>query len=1192
AQGTQTTPSGAYPAGDPWEKARVLTEHPHSFAFASGAVPKDSLQIAVPSPMRTAPRMISSVTLAPKTGRAARAKEWLRLLESDLGVKVIEELPDAGELEASDAEEELVADVRGRPCFFHKGPGELRPKAVMTTSTATMPRHVRRPGPWRILEIFTVTMAGKPVNQKLLLGGISTVPLARRRRCGTDPDFLVVSWPSWARLPSQTVEPKNQEHWTREAAELKEQRRMLAWLQDLIHYHRKRGGAVLGEHPSSSKAWLEPLVMDAWSGLPSCQTEMCAFGLATEVAQVTPVAANPNTIQGRSVAQPGPPVVSASTGEIFVNSPIVPEKFLHEPPVAAGAFDSEDGDDVAMEQEHDAVNETAELAGDPSGLDDGGKLERLMLVEPIMQDDMIQMAEKLDCPVCRLGSRPRRPFAAKAESRAVSFGTSVHIHLKYEHDFSGQTFVCLSAVDEATTFHVARLLRNPNPDHVAKKFLNGWIAQYGVPKNITMDQGGEFETEFIALLENHAIHSKVAGSHAEWQNSLAERHGSLLGAAWRAIIAEHQCTGRAEMKMALSCAAQAKNAVISRSGHSAHMLVFGRQACFPDLLDDDVWTSASLEQALSIDSELARLAEMRSAAKVALLSGRRSRVLDVGVDRALSWCLMDTNATLYPGGRASYFWPRQTSKELVRRQRQTSSQLRWKEMQAEMEKGLIDLADEPEPPADIEATGTGRKMTEARKMMQGLKSVKRTFGLPFRKDKARRLLGKRAQREPPQGAGPPPRDDSEQPEQPLSLGASEREGQSVVDDLPHRDEAEQPEQPPPLGPRVDDVQDQSREAPPGHLQDLWDQAPPAARDPAYDYLDDVPFCLKRKLNPGGAGEASQEVSTKRLHTNDMVNFVLTSVSGIELGVLSPEAALNNEWLKKGEIQQLSELLDIPLTSARLHRDPQQVLRAEEKPEDVAKRPEEGPPSSPSEQGEGAEPRSCPRCLAFADVRDNILSSHAFLLKMKANGKELDPRFFDETERRAFDKSDQKEWQAWLDNHVIEQLGPDAARKVPQARIFKVPARVVRTNKAAAGCKDLLAKSRLVLPGHMDPDVLQGGLRKERGSRPLLYCRPPRDLSGMGAVVLWRILKSAYGLAEAPRLWYMQAKDLLTKCGFIEVPFAPATFVKLRTEKGQAITVAILCLCVDDGFLAVEDGREALETQKVIDNHFSIKECMD
>ena len=98
--------------------------------------------------------------------------------------------------------------------------------------------------------------------------------------------------------------------------------------------------------------------------------------------------------------------------------------------------------------------------------------------------------------------------------------------------------------------------------------------------------------------------------------------------------------------------------------------------------------------------------------------------------------------------------------------------------------------------------------------------------------------------------------------------------------------------------------------------------------------------------------------------------------------------------------------------------------------------------------------------------------------MKANGKELDPRFFDETERRAFDKSDQKEWQAWLDNHVIEQLGPDAARKVPQARIFKVPARVVRTNKAAAGCKDLLAKSRLVLPGHMDPDVLQGGLRTD------------------------------------------------------------------------------------------------------------------
>ena len=52
------------------------------------------------------------------------------------------------------------------------------------------------------------------------------------------------------------------------------------------------------------------------------------------------------------------------------------------------------------------------------------------------QDVMIRAAEQLQCSVCQLGSRPRRPFAAKAESRAVSFGTCVHIDLKYEHTIS------------------------------------------------------------------------------------------------------------------------------------------------------------------------------------------------------------------------------------------------------------------------------------------------------------------------------------------------------------------------------------------------------------------------------------------------------------------------------------------------------------------------------------------------------------------------------------------------------------------------------------------------------------------------------------------------------------------------------------------------------------------------------------
>ena len=57
----------------------------------------------------------------------------------------------------------------------------------------------------------------------------------------------------------------------------------------------------------------------------------------------------------------------------------------------------------------------------------------------------------------------------------------------------------------------------------------------------------------------------------------------------------------------------------------------------------------------------------------------------------------------------------------------------------------------------------------------------------------------------------------------------------------------------------------------------------------------------------------------------------------------------------------------------------------------------------------------------------------------------------------------------------------------------------------------------------DPTFLSG-----READHDLYAKPPPDFRYTGASTLWRILKSAYGLSEVPRLWYMQAKELLGK----------------------------------------------------------------
>ena len=93
----------------------------------------------------------------------------------------------------------------------------------------------------------------------------------------------------------------------------------------------------------------------------------------------------------------------------------------------------------------------------------------------------------------------------------------------------------------------------------------------------------------------------------------------------------------------------------------------------------------------------------------------------------------------------------------------------------------------------------------------------------------------------------------------------------------------------------------------------------------------------------------------------------------------------------------------------------------------------------------------------------------YTLQMKSGAKELDPKFFDALERAELNKSDAEEWAQWVNNRVIRPLTALEEREVPRDKIFSAPLRFVRTNKGEKN-KELKAKSRLVVPGHKDPDL--------------------------------------------------------------------------------------------------------------------------
>ena len=387
--------------------------------------------------------------------------------------------------------------------------------------------------------------------------------------------------------------------------------------------------------------------------------------------------------------------------------------------------------------------------------------------------------------------------------------------------------------------------------------------------------------------------------------------------------------------------------------------------------------------------------------------------------------------------------------------------------------------------------------------------------------------------------------------------------------------------------------------------------------------------------------------------------------------------LDNEWVSRYEVELLRKLTGLPVTAARIHRHPRKRFQ---RPQKMASRSRlsillgSDPQSAFIVNEEASEVRANPRRkagfewkgmtifyqtaapqgkhLVYLQLPDGIyacrmtrkqandfrsvwleevhdaLLSEVMILKLKESGKELDPNAFDEEERAAFKKADVKEWSEWIKNQVVRKLSKEEASKVPRSCVFKAPLRVLRVNKRGGVLLPLIAKSRIIVPGHLDPhlgdfrtdaptcaptavrmakaiaasrgwrattfDVTTAFLQGKKISRQL-YIRAPHE--GLPAIEelgwdavqpgqLLQILKSAYGLTESPRLWYLEVVDRLNTTPLQELEVCKCVFV--ASQEGR--TWAILVLHVDDGMLFgdFEDPRfQALKEQ--INGMFPIKE---
>eukprot|EP00435_Cladocopium_sp_Y103_P034598 s1525_g9.t1 len=241
-----------------------------------------------------------------------------------------------------------------------------------------------------------------------------------------------------------------------------------------------------------------------------------------------------------------------------------------------------------------------------------------------------------------------------------------------------------------------------------------------------------------------------------------------------------------------------------------------------------------------------------------------------------------------------------------------------------------------------------------------------------------------------------------------------------------------------------------------------------------------------------------------------------------------------------------------------------------------------------------------KCLGktYGD-QEIFLASAAKRQKVEVKVKDLSPE-----DRKLFQDAKNKEIDSWLATDTVRRI---LRSKIPENQLLR--SRWVLTwkqldekDQQELGCSRK-AKARLVILGYEDPqidslprdsptlgrdsrmlalqcisshrwgvrsfDIKTAFLRGSRQDTRILGVEPPMELRARMSLKddeTCELLKGAYGLINAPLLWYLELKGALLSLGFVISPMDPCLFVlpKQHPSPGTPKIHGIVGIHVDDG----------------------------
>ena len=225
------------------------------------------------------------------------------------------------------------------------------------------------------------------------------------------------------------------------------------------------------------------------------------------------------------------------------------------------------------------LNKVAQKLHNQFGHPSDARLIKMIINAGIQNKDLERKIVDVskNCRTCQKFKKPV-PRPVVSIPLANNFNEVIAIDLK---SYENQYFLVI--VDIFTKYCAAALINNKKPETIVENMFSSWITIFGAPQKILHDNGGEFGNKyFLEFAEAFNVKLMATAAESAWSNGVVERLNAVLGSSVDKIICQNKCS----VKVALSWAVSARNALCTYTGFSPNQLVFGFNPALPNFANN------------------------------------------------------------------------------------------------------------------------------------------------------------------------------------------------------------------------------------------------------------------------------------------------------------------------------------------------------------------------------------------------------------------------------------------------------------------------------------------------------------------------------------------------------------------------------------------------------------------------------